>query len=299
VGWSDRGLAIELCDGEGRSITRVADAGAGLPDGYAPVPEPVTFPTTDGDRAHGIFYAPCHPELEPPRGEKPPLVVTVHGGPTGAALPIPTPAIAFWTSRGFAVLDVNYRGSTGYGRAYRDRLREMWGVYDVDDCVAGARMLVEAGRVDARRLAIRGGSAGGYTVLAALAFRDVFTAGASHYGVSDIEALVRDTHKFESRYNVFLLGPYPERAAVYRARSPVHVPEKLGCPVIFFQGLEDKAVPPNQAEAMVAALRARGIPTEYHAFAGEGHGFRDAKNIRTAWAKELAFYGRVFGFVPA
>jgi dipeptidyl aminopeptidase/acylaminoacyl peptidase len=207
--------------------------------------------------------------------------------------------IQYWTTRGIAVLDVNYGGSTGYGRAYRERLNGRWGIVDVDDCCAGARYLVERGLVDGNRLAITGGSAGGYTTLAALAFRDVFHAGASHYGVSDLGALAIDTHKFESRYLDGLVGPYPERKDLYDARSPIHHVDGLSCPVIFFQGLEDRIVPPNQAETMVDALRAKGVPVAYLPFEGEQHGFRRAENIKRSLEAELYFYGRIFGFEPA
>jgi dipeptidyl aminopeptidase/acylaminoacyl peptidase len=191
---------------------------------------------------------------------------------------------------------VNYGGSTGYGRAYRERLKGQWGVVDVDDCVNGARFLVERGEVDGKRLAITGGSAGGYTTLCALTFRDLFKAGASYYGISDLEALARDTHKFESRYEEGLVGPYPERRDLYRERSPIHFIDRLSCPLIVFQGLEDRVVPPNQAEMMVAALRAKGLPVAYVPFAGEQHGFRRAENIKRALDGELYFYSRVFGF---
>jgi dipeptidyl aminopeptidase/acylaminoacyl peptidase len=234
-----------------------------------------------------------------PAGEKPPLLVFSHGGPTGATSSALSLRIQYWTSRGFAVLDVNYGGSTGYGRAYRDQLLGAWGIIDVDDCCNGARYLVEQGRVDGERLAIRGGSAGGYTTLSALAFRDVFDAGASHYGVSDLEALARDTHKFESRYLDRLIGPYPERRDLYLARSPIAHIEGLNCPIIFFQGLEDQVVPPAQAETMVAALQEKGIPVAYVPFEGEQHGFRRAENIKRALDAELTFYGRIFGFTPA
>jgi dipeptidyl aminopeptidase/acylaminoacyl peptidase len=208
-------------------------------------------------------------------------------------------AVQFWTTRGIAVLDVNYRGSTGYGRAYRDRLKGQWGIVDVEDCVAGARHLAAQGRVDGRRLAIRGSSAGGFTALAALTFHDAFAAGASLYGVSDLEALVRETHKFEAHYTRALVAPYPAGREVYTARSPLHQVDRLRRPVIVLQGLEDKVVPPRQAEALVEALRAKGIATEYHAFPGEQHGFRRAETIRRALEAELAFYGRVFGFSPS
>ena len=267
--------------------------------GYISPPEPVTFPTTGGRDAHGLFYAPANRDFAAPPGEKPPLLVMVHGGPTGAARTALRLGIQYYTSRGVAVLDVNYGGSTGYGRAYRRQLEGQWGVVDVDDCVAGAQYLADAGRVDGRRLAITGGSAGGYTVLAALTFRDGFAAGASHYGVSDCEALATETHKFESRYLDSLIGPYPARRDLYIERSPIRHVERLACPVIFFQGLEDKIVPPNQAERMVAALRDKGVPTAYLAFAGEQHGFRQADNIRRAIEAEFLFFSRILGFTPA
>jgi len=202
----------------------------------------------------------------------------------------------YWTSRGIAVLDVNYGGSTGYGRAYRQRLNGQWGVVDVDDCANGARYLAERGEVDGNRLAIRGGSAGGYTTLCALTFRDIFKAGASYFGVSDLEALTKETHKFESRYLDGLIGPYPDRRDLYEKRSPIHFVERLACPVIFFQGLEDKVVPPNQAEIMFEALGAKGVPVAYVPFEGEQHGFRRAENIKRALDAELYFYSKIFGF---
>jgi dipeptidyl aminopeptidase/acylaminoacyl peptidase len=205
-------------------------------------------------------------------------------------------SVQFWTSRGFAVLDVNYGGSTGYGRQYRERLNKKWGIVDVDDCVNGARYLVDRGEVDGKRLIITGGSAGGYTTLCALTFRSAFKAGASHFGVSDAEALARDTHKFESQYLTGLLGPYPDRKDIYFERSPINFPDRLSCPVIFFQGLEDKVVPPNQAEKMVDAIRAKGIPVSYAPFEGEQHGFRKAENIKRALEGELYFYSRIFRF---
>jgi len=262
-------------------------------------PEAVAFPTGGGDTAYGFFYAPRNPACSGPGSERPPLVVTTHGGPTGATSDSLNLSVQFWTSRGFAVLDVNYRGSTGYGRRYREALYGRWGVADVEDCIHGARHLVEAGRVDGERLVIRGASAGGYTTLAALTFHDVFHAGASHYGVSDLEALAQDTHKFESRYLDQLVGPYPQARATYRARSPLRHAERLARPVIFFQGLDDPVVPPNQAEAMVRALRERGLPVAYIAFEGEQHGFRRADSTRRALEAELYFYGRVLGFEPA
>lgn len=265
-------------------------------EGYISPPEAIEFPTEAGLTAHGLYYRPRNHDYRAPLGELPPLLVQSHGGPTAAAgsgLALP---IQYFTSRGIAVLDVNYGGSTGYGRAYRERLKGNWGVVDVDDCVNGARYLVKQGAADGERLMISGGSAGGYTTLCALVFRDTFKAGASHYGVSDVEALARDTHKFESRYLDGMIGPYPERRDLYRERSPIHFTDRLSCPLIFFQGMEDKVVPPNQAETMVDALRAKGLPVAYVAFPGEQHGFRQAKNIKRALDGELYFYSRVFRF---
>jgi dipeptidyl aminopeptidase/acylaminoacyl peptidase len=267
--------------------------------GYLSEPEPIEFPTEHGLTAHGIFYPPRNPDFRGPPDERPPLLVMIHGGPTSATSTVMRLGIQYWTSRGFAVLDVNYGGSTGYGRAYRRRLDGQWGVVDVDDCVNGARFLVQRGDVDAERLAITGGSAGGYTVLCALTFRDVFRVGASYYGISDLAALNADTHKFESRYNDRLIGPYPERRDVFEARSPIFHVDQLARPVIFLQGLEDKVVLPNQAERMVDALKAKGLPVAYLAFAGEQHGFRRAETIVRAQEAELYFYSRILGFTPA
>lgn len=263
---------------------------------YLSMPEAIEFPTEYGRTAFAFYYSPHNPDYTAPTGELPPLLVMSHGGPTGATSNALNLDKQFWTSRGFAILDVNYGGSTGYGRAYRERLKGQWGIVDVDDCVNGAQYLVERGMVDGNRLAIVGGSAGGYTTLCALTFHDIFKAGASYYGVSDLESLAKDTHKFESRYTDSMVGPYPERLDLYRQRSPIHFTERLSRPVIFFQGLEDAIVPPDQAERMVEALRAKGIPVAYVAFEGEGHGFRSAENIKRALEGELYFYSRVFGF---
>ncbi len=266
------------------------------------VAEPIEFPSTlDGEpvTAHALFYKPNNPDFSAPEGQRPPLVVFSHGGPTSATSSALSLEIQFWTSRGFGVVDVNYGGSTGYGRQYRERLKGRWGILDVDDCMAAARFLVERGDADAARLAIRGGSAGGYTTLCALTFRDLFSAGASYYGVADAEALARDTHKFESRYLDSLIGPYPEEAELYRQRSPIYFTDRLSCPLIILQGLEDMVVPPSQAELMVEALRAKGLPFAYLAFEGEQHGFRKAQNIRRSLEAELYFYAKVFGFEPA
>ncbi len=263
---------------------------------YISVPQAVEFPTENGLTAHGFFYAPRNAGFVGPNDERPPLMVISHGGPTSATTDVLSLSVQYWTSRGIAVLDVNYGGSTGYGRAYRRRLDGAWGIVDVDDCVNGARWLAAKGLVDGERMVIRGGSAGGFTTLAALTFRDAFRAGASYYGVSDLEALVLETHKFESRYLDGLIGPYPERINLYTARSPIHHIELLARPIIFFQGLEDKVVPPNQAERMVDALSAKGVPVAYVAFEGEQHGFRQAANIVRAMTGELYFYSKMLGF---
>lgn len=269
------------------------------PTAYLSSPQPISFATRDGDEAHGFYYPPQNPDFQAPEGELPPLLVTCHGGPTGATQTALNLKIQFWTSRGFAVLDVNYRGSTGYGRRYRDKLKGNWGLTDVIDVCSGAEYLADQGLADPERQAIRGSSAGGYTVLAALTFADTFQAGASLYGIGDLEALARDTHKFESRYLDQLVGPYPERRDLYRERSPIRHIERLCCPVIFLQGEEDKIVPPNQAEAMVEALTRKGITNALVLFPEEGHGFRQAPNIRRALEAELYFYSQVFGFEPA
>ena len=266
--------------------------------GYLSVPEAVEFPTEGGLTAHGFFYPPRNADFVGPAGELPPLVVLSHGGPTSASESVLDLGLQYWTSRGLAVVQVNYGGSTGYGRAYRKRLEGAWGVVDVDDCVHAARWLASEGRVDGARMVIRGGSAGGYTTLAALAFRDVFAAGASLYGVADAEALAADTHKFESRYLDGLIGPYPAARDVYVERSPIHHTASLDRPMILFQGLEDRVVPPEQSEMMAEALRANGVPFAYLAFEGEQHGFRQAETIVRVAEAELWFYGRVLGFAP-
>lgn len=267
--------------------------------GAISTPESIAFGSTDSRTAFALYYPPTNAAFTGPLDERPPLVVLSHGGPTSNASSALNLDIQFLTSRGIAIVDVDYGGSTGYGRAYRRALEGAWGVVDVDDCVAAARFLVERGDVDPERLAIEGGSAGGYTTLAALAFRDVFAAGISFFGVGDLEALARDTHKFESRYMDRLVGPYPEAADIYRQRSPVHHLDQIACPVLVLQGLDDKVVPPSQAQAIVAALAANGVPHAYLAFEGEGHGFRGAAAIRASLEAELSFLGAVFGFTPA
>lgn len=265
---------------------------------YLSIPEAIAFPSSHGV-AYGWYYPPRNKDFQAPQGELPPLLVKSHGGPTAAASASFNLRIQYWTSRGFAFLDVNYGGSTGYGRAYRECLNYNWGVVDVEDCVNGAEYLKQQGQVDPEKLAIAGGSAGGYTTLAALTFYDLFKAGASYYGVSDLEALAQDTHKFEARYLDRLIGAYPEEKDLYYKRSPIHFTEKLSCPVIFFQGLEDRVVPPNQAEMMVKALTDKGLPVAYVPFEGEQHGFRQAQNIKRALDGEFYFYSRIFGFQPA
>ncbi|MGC1196542.1 MAG: S9 family peptidase [Geitlerinemataceae cyanobacterium] len=267
--------------------------------GYLSIPQPIEFPTENGLTAYAFYYPPTNKDYTAPEGEKPPLLVKSHGGPTASTSTSLRLSIQYWTSRGFAFLDVNYGGSTGYGRTYRQRLQGNWGIVDVDDCVNGARYLAQRGWVDGDRMAIAGGSAGGYTTLAALTFHDVFKAGASYYGISDLEVLVTDTHKFESRYLDGLIGAYPEQKSIYIDRSPIHFTDRLSCPVIFFQGLEDKVVPPNQAEMMVEALRKKGLPVAYVPFEGEQHGFRKAENIKRALDGEFYFYSRIFGYTPA
>jgi dipeptidyl aminopeptidase/acylaminoacyl peptidase len=256
------------------------------------IAETVSFPTTGKRTAYGFYYPPMNPKFTAPANSKPPLIVISHGGPTGMTTNTLRMSLQYWTSRGFAILDVNYGGSTGYGRPYREALNGQWGVVDVDDCEQGALHLAAKGLVDPNRLIIRGGSAGGFTTLCALTFRKTFKAGASHYGVSDLAALAQHTHKFESRYDISLVGNrdrFPER-------SPIYFVDRISCPIIFFQGLDDKVVPPEQAERMVEALRAQHIPVAYITYEGEGHGFRKAENIQRTLEAELYFYSKVFGF---
>jgi dienelactone hydrolase len=295
---ADAVVTIDLATGAAETLR--ASSTLTLPAGTIATPESLMFPTAAAMTAHAFYYAPCNPECAPLPGEVPPLIVIGHGGPIAAAQATLDLKIQFWTSRGFAVVDVNYGGSTGFGRAYRERLNGQWGVVDVADLIAAAQHLVREGKADGARLAIRGGSAGGYTTLAALTmFPDVFAAGASYYGISDLELLLSDSHKFESRCLDILVGPYPAMKDVYRERSPIHHVDRLSCPLILFQGLEDKVVPPNQSEAMAAALRAKGQAVAYLAFAGEQHGFRKAATIVRSQEAELYFYGAVFGFTAA
>jgi dipeptidyl aminopeptidase/acylaminoacyl peptidase len=294
----DAVVRIDLRTGVVDTIREASSASLDTDD--ISVAEAIEFPTTGGQTAHAFYYPPRNKDFAAVPGQLPPLVVISHGGPTAAARSTLDLQLQYWTSRGFAVADVNYGGSTGYGRAYRERLDARWGIVDVDDVIGAARFLVTHGKADANRLAIRGGSAGGYTTLAALTFRpDVFKAGASYYGISDLEALELDTHKFESRYSNGLIGPYPQARDTYRERSPIHALDRLACPLILFQGLEDKVVPPNQSQRMADAVRAKGLPVAYLAFEGEQHGFRKAETIIRSLEAELYFYGAVFGFTPA
>ncbi len=273
----------------------------GLSPEFTPPPEVISFPTgsvDSGETAFALYFAPANPDVSGPDDERPPLIVLAHGGPTSAARSQLNLARRFWTSRGFAVVDVNYRGSSGFGRAYRQKLNNNWGIADVEDCVNVAQFLADRGDVDAKRLIIRGGSAGGFTVLSALAFHDVFTAGANMFGVADLSALALDTHKFESRYLDNLVGRWPEDREIYDARSPINHLDGFSSPMIVLQGADDAVVPPNQSRMIVEALDDRDVPVAYLEFEGEQHGFRKAETIMTALTSELAFYGRVFGFEP-
>jgi dipeptidyl aminopeptidase/acylaminoacyl peptidase len=266
---------------------------------YVSRPQTIAFPTQNGQLAYAFYYPPHNPNFQAPPNTLPPLLVKSHGGPTSTTSSQLSLKVQYWTSRGFGYVDVNYRGSTGYGRAYQEQLTSQWGIADVADCIAAAQYLVAKGLANPQQLAISGGSAGGYTTLCALTFHRVFQAGASHYGIGDLEALARDTHKFESRYLDKLVAAYPAEAQVYKERSPINFPEQMACPTIFFQGLEDQVVLPNQAEAMVKALIDRLVPVAYVPFAGEQHGFRQAANMQRALEGEFYFYSRIFGFQPA
>ena len=270
-----------------------------LDTAYISIPEHIDFPTEGGLTAHGLYYAPVNSDCVGPADELPPLIVVSHGGPTGSTDAEFDLKLQYWTSRGFAVVDVNYGGRTGYGREYRERLTGQWGIVDIDDCCNAARHLVSQGLVDPERLAIRGGSAGGYTTLSALAFRDTFDVGTSLYGISDLEAMATETHKFESRYLDGLIGDYPEDIDIYLERSAIHHTDGFNCPIALFQGLEDKIVPPNQAQMIADALAEKGLPYAHVEFEGEQHGFRRAENIISAFEGELYFYGKIFGFEPA
>ena len=304
-----RSATDRLATGGPAAVGRLAPAGVavevvrpprdlGLSPEQIGLPESIDFPSAGGRTAHALYYPPTNPDHAGPDDEKPPLLVDIHGGPTSAARSQFQLGVQFWTSRGFAVVDVNYGGSTGYGREYRQLLNGQWGVVDVEDCIAAATFLADRGDVDRDRLAIRGGSAGGFTTLAALAFHDTFAAGVSKYGVADLAVLAQDTHKFESRYLDSLVGPWPEAEALYRERSPLFHADGIRVPLLVLQGLEDQVVPPNQSELLVEALKANGVPVAYLAFEGEQHGFRRAETIVRAAEAELSFYGQVFGFDP-
>ena len=299
----DRPARLALVDLTTEAWTDVRHAGEQtLSPDWVSVPRAVSWPSTLDDvpgEVHGWYYPPTNPGHTAPEGELPPLITISHGGPTSFSDTGFAVSLQYWTSRGFAVLDVNYRGSTGYGRPYRDALRGTWGIVDVADCAGGAAALADQGLADPRRLIVRGGSAGGYTTLQALTTTDTFTAGISFYGVADLESLARDTHKFEARYLDGLIGPYPEAIETYLERSPIHHVDRLSVPLLLLQGSDDAVVPPNQAETMAAAVRAKGLPVAMMIFAGEGHGFRRADSIKAALEAQLYFLGRVFGFTPA
>jgi dipeptidyl aminopeptidase/acylaminoacyl peptidase len=273
--------------------------GPQVADEYFSAPQPISYPTGENEQAHGFFYPPKNIEFVGPKGTLPPLIIKVHGGPVSSTSSALNPAIQFWTSRGFAVFDVNHRGSTGYGRSFRKKLYPNWGLVDIEDVANAAKWLAEEGYVDGEKLAIRGGSAGGYTVLAALAFQNVFKAGTSYYGISDLEILAQDTHKFESRYPDQLIGPYPASRDVYLKRSPIYAVDDIDAPLLLLQGLDDEVVPPNQSEMIFEALKKNCVPSAYISFEGEGHGFRQPANNIRALNAELDFYGQVFGFTPA
>lgn len=290
-------IKLNVATGESTTLQQASDLD--IEEGYLSQPQAIEFPTSNGKTAHAWYYPPQNQDFSTPEGELPPLLVKSHGGPTAATRASYNLRIQYWTSRGFAFVDVNYGGSTGYGRKYRQRLNKNWGIVDVEDCINVAQYLVKQGKVDGEKLAISGGSAGGFTTLAALTFHDTFRAGASYYGIGDLEALATDTHKFESRYLDILIGKYPEEKIIYQQRSPINHINKLSCPVAFFQGLQDKIVPPNQAEMMVNALQRKGIKTVYVTFADEQHGFRKAENIKQALDGEFSFYSQIFGYEVA
>jgi dipeptidyl aminopeptidase/acylaminoacyl peptidase len=287
--------AVYRMDVDRRSLDVIRANPMPIDPAFVPTPRVITFPTGDGEVAHAVHYPPANPDFVAPEGERPPLIVKIHGGPTSLSWPRLRPDFIFWTSRGFAVVDVNYRGSTGYGREYRNRLRMSWGILDVEDALAAARYLAEQGEADGERLIITGGSAGGYTTLAALAFGDAFSVGCSYFGVADLALLADDTHKFESRYLDGLVGTDREEM---RRRSPLYSVDRIKVPVILFQGLEDRVVPPEQAEVISAGLAQNRIPHAHITYEGEDHGFRKAENIIHSLESELAFYGKVLGFIP-
>jgi dipeptidyl aminopeptidase/acylaminoacyl peptidase len=299
AGGGSRPLSVVSIDSQGNETVLKSAINGPLDQSSISKPQAITFATSDGDHAHGFFYPPSNPVFRGPNEEKPPLLVVCHGGPTSATATTLKLDVQFWTSRGFAVFDVNYRGSTGYGRNYRQKLYGTWGLADVDDCIHGARYLAEQGLVDSKRMAIRGGSAGGYTVLSALTGHDEFSAGSSFFGIGDLASMFETTHKFEASYDHWLIGPLENRKAIVEQRSPINFASQIKCPVIFFQGLDDKVVPPDQSVAMVQALKKNQVPVAYLEFAGEGHGFRQSQNIRRSYEAELYFFGKVMGFEPA
>ncbi len=299
AGGGSRALSVVAIDSQGRETVLKCAIDGTLDQSAISQPQAITFATSDGDRAHGFFYPPANPVFRGPANEKPPLLVVCHGGPTSATATTLKLDVQFWTSRGFAVFDVNYRGSTGYGRSYRQKLYGTWGLADVDDCIYGARYLAEQGLVDPERMAIRGGSAGGFTVLNALTCHDEFSAGSSFFGIGDLESMFATTHKFEASYDHWLIGPKETRKAIVEQRSPINFADRIKCPVIFFQGLDDKVVPPDQSVSMVQALKDNKVPVAYIEYAGEGHGFRQSQNIRRSYEAELYFFGKVMGFEPA
>jgi dipeptidyl aminopeptidase/acylaminoacyl peptidase len=292
---SARVVEIDLSAKQAQNLQKVSED---VDRRYFSTPQTIAYPTPDGDIAYAFYYPPHNPDYSAPADSLPPLLVKSHGGPTAATSNQLSLRVQYWTSRGFGYLDVNYRGSSGYGRAYQEKLAGQWGLHDVQDCIGAAQYLVERNLVDGDRMAISGGSAGGYTTLCAITFHQVFKAGASYYGIGDLEALARDTHKFESHYHEKLVAMYPQETKIFKDRSPINFPERLSCPTIFFQGLEDEVVPPNQSLMMVQALREQGIPVAYVPFAGEQHGFRQPANVQRALEGEFYFYSRIFGFVP-
>ena len=294
--WKSESSVMFINRKEIRPLSKTRDLN--IDESWFPVPETFTYQTSDSEKSHALFYSPTNPEYEISEKENPPLIVLAHGGPTGAARRQLQLSIAYWTSRGVGVADVDYRGSTGYGRSFRHRLRNSWGLADVEDCVAAAKHLVTQKKVDKNKLAIKGGSAGGFTVLAALTFHDTFTAGASRYGIADLAILAKDTHKFESRYLDRLVGEWPKDEEIYKQRSPIHHIEQLTTPMVILQGSEDPIVPPNQAHLMAQKLNENHIPHVLIEFPDEGHGFRKAPNITKAIESELAFFAQIFNFEP-
>ena len=287
-------LRYDFTAGTWNAIT--SSNSADVPENYISKAIQIEYESNPGTTSHANYYAPSNPDFQGPEDTLPPLIVKSHGGPTQSAQVGLDYTIQYWTSRGFAVVDVNYSGSTGYGTAYRDSLKGQWGILDVKDCIEAALYLSREGLADQNKLCITGGGAGGYTTLAALTFHNIFSAGASHYGVSDLIALAKETHKFESRYLDQLVGPYPSAHDLYEQRSPINHTDELGCPIILFQGVEDKIVPQNQADRMYEAILSKGIPVSYLLFEGEQHGFRRPESIKRALEAELYFYSRIFKF---